>query len=256
MPQFAGMSIAELKDYLKTFEILPPEVEKELAEDRRKGVQELLTRKKKAEVARTVELKRLEKMLLWEKKLWKNGFQLVAGIDEAGRGPLAGPVVAAAVVLPRDVCITGLNDSKKLTPIKRNQLYEEIIINALAYGLGSAENREIDRLNIHQATFLAMKRAIARLHTAPEFVLVDGFKIPGLAQPQEAICGGDGLSLSIAAASVLAKVTRDKIMCNLDGLYPQYGFKKHMGYGTEEHRIALNRYGPCAAHRASFKLDY
>jgi ribonuclease HII len=178
--------------------------------------------------------------------------ELIAGVDEAGRGPLAGPVVAAAVILnPRDA-IDGLRDSKQLTAARRERLAEIIRDRALAWSLGRADADDIDRINILQATLLAMARAVAGLPMPPQHVLVDGSHCPTLLCSVEAVIGGDRRYASISAASILAKVTRDAEMVALDGHYPQYGFRRHKGYPTVEHREALRTYGPCPFHRRSF----
>lgn len=174
------------------------------------------------------------------------------GIDEAGRGPLAGSVYAAAVIFPEGVTIEGLNDSKKLSEKKRELLFEEITEKALAYAIASASPEEIDERNILGATFLAMQRAVGGLSVSPAFALVDGNRLPALSVPAEALVGGDGISASIAAASILAKVTRDRAMVEMDRLYPEYGFAKHKGYGTKLHYEMLKRYGMCPEHRRSF----
>lgn len=250
------MTLAELAALLgKTTEI-DPTLEKALLSDQRSGAVELVTRHRRSMEKRTRENLRLDNLLAMENKLWEAGFQFVSGIDEAGRGPLAGPVVAAAVILRPGTRIEHLNDSKKLTAARRKGLYEEIIVEALAYGIGSASPEEIDEINIHQASFLAMKRALERLSLTPDYLLVDGFPLPGSPYQQKAVKGGDALSMSIAAASVLAKVTRDEMMLNLHQDHPRYGFNSNMGYGTIEHRQALCRYGPCPVHRRSFRLDY
>ena len=190
---------------------------------------------------------------LWEieRNCYAGGFDLVCGIDEAGRGPLAGPVCAAAVILPRDTQIEGLNDSKKLSDAKRRSLYDIITREAYAYGVAFASEAEIDEVNILNATFLAMERAVASLGLQPDIALVDGNRRPPLGMPVQIIVGGDGLSASIAAASILAKVTRDRWMEELDGQYPQYGFAVHKGYGTKRHYAALTEFGPCPIHRRS-----
>ena len=180
------------------------------------------------------------------------GAGVICGVDEAGRGPLAGPVCAAAVILPFGLVIDGLNDSKKLTDKKRRELYDVITQSALAYGIAFADEGEIDRVNILQATFLAMGRALARLNPAPELALIDGNRAADFGVPAETIVGGDGLSANIAAASVLAKVTRDRFMEDMALRYPQYGFEIHKGYGTKRHYEALAQYGPCALHRRTF----
>ena len=181
------------------------------------------------------------------------GFATVCGVDEAGRGPLAGPVCAAAVILPQDLVIEGLNDSKKLTEKRREALYEIITREAVAYGIAFADEREIDEINILQATFLAMRRAVEQLAVRPDIVLVDGNREPNLGNlPVKTIVKGDSLSANIAAASILAKVTRDRFMLEQDAIYPQYGFAVHKGYGTKAHYAALTQYGPCPMHRQSF----
>ena len=223
-----------------------------LRDDNRKGAARLLNRFLRKKELKLLENARLEKMLAEEKILWQKGFSLIAGIDEAGRGPLAGPVVAAAVIFDPETMIEGINDSKQLSAAKREELFEEIIIRAVDYGIGSASRDEIDRINIHAASMLAMKRAVERLKTEPDYLLVDGFKIPRYPLQQKALTSGDKRSMSIAAASILAKVTRDKIMSNLHNLYPQYGFDSNKGYGTLAHRQALIECGPCSEHRVSF----
>ncbi|GIW41343.1 MAG: ribonuclease HII [Candidatus Binatia bacterium] len=187
-----------------------------------------------------------------ERRLWERGILDVAGVDEAGVGPLAGPVVAAAVLLPRDFRDREIDDSKRLGPSRRERLAEKIRENARALGIGIATVEEIDRLNVYHAALLAMRRAVEALSVRPAYLLVDGRRIPGIEIPQERIVGGDRRSFSIAAASIVAKVTRDALMREADRLYPGYGFARHMGYGTREHREALERFGPCPWHRRSF----
>ncbi len=189
---------------------------------------------------------------LYEHAAAQEGFRCICGIDEAGRGPLAGPVCAAAVVLPPDAEIDGLNDSKKLTDKKRRALYDVIAAQALAYGIAFADEKEIDEINILQAAFLAMRRAFELLGVQPDLALIDGNRAPGLPCAERTIVGGDGKSASIAAASILAKVTRDRLMENYDAQYPQYGFAVHKGYGTKRHYAALHEYGPCPIHRTTF----
>lgn len=194
-------------------------------------------------------------MTIWEfdESVREEGYPIVAGIDEAGRGPLCGPVCAAAVILPEGLVIDGLNDSKKLTEKKREELFEQITSQALAYGIGFAEVEEIEAVNILNATYLAMCRAAEQLSITPSLVLVDGNRTPkGLRFPSRTVIKGDALSASVAAASVLAKVSRDRLLLELDAQYPQYGFAKHKGYGTAAHYEALRQYGPCPAHRMSF----
>ncbi len=192
---------------------------------------------------------------LWsyERACRDEGFTTVCGIDEAGRGPLAGPVCAAAVILPQDLEIEGLNDSKKLTEKRREALYDVIVREAVAYGIAFADEKEIDKINILQATFLAMRRAAEQLSVRPSIVLVDGNREPDLGDlPVKTIVKGDSLSANIAAASILAKVTRDRFMLEQDAIYPQYGFAVHKGYGTKAHYAALTQYGACPIHRQSF----
>lgn len=183
----------------------------------------------------------------------QQGFTAVCGVDEAGRGPLAGPVCAAAVILPDGLVIDGLNDSKKLTEKKRDALFDVIKQQALAYSIAFATVEEIEENNILQATFMAMTRAVEGLRIKADFALIDGNKIPPqLTIPAQYVIGGDGISASIAAASVLAKVTRDRYMLEMDCRYPGYDFKKHKGYGTKDHREAILRLGPSPIHRLSF----
>ena len=192
---------------------------------------------------------------LWnfEHDMMNQGYEVICGVDEAGRGPLAGPVCAAAVILPKDLEIPGLNDSKKLTEKKREALYDIITEQAVAYGIAMASKQEIDEINILQATFLAMKRAVEALPVKPDFVLIDGNREPDLRDlPLKTIVKGDSRSANIAAASILAKVTRDRYMMELDQEYPMYGFAIHKGYGTQKHYEALREFDACPAHRRSF----
>ena len=191
---------------------------------------------------------------LWnyEHICYDEGFEIVCGVDEAGRGPLAGPVCAAAVVLPRDLEIEGLNDSKKLSDKRRRALFDEIIAQAVTYGIAFATEQEIDEINILQATFLAMRRALAQLSVQPSIALIDGNRETDFGLPVRTIVKGDSLSANIAAASILAKVTRDDFMLEQAKLYPEYGFDVHKGYGTKAHYEALRKYGPCPIHRRTF----
>ena len=195
-------------------------------------------------------------MDLWEieRGLAEQGYKAICGVDEAGRGPLAGPVFAAAVILPAGICIEGLNDSKKLSNKTRERLYGIITAQAVAYGIASADHSEIDKLNILNATFLAMKRAVEMLAVTPDTALIDGNRDPGLGLPCRCVVGGDGKSASIAAASILAKVSRDRLMTELASRYPEYGFDKHKGYGTRMHYDRLREFGPSDIHRVTFKL--
>ena len=191
---------------------------------------------------------------LWEleNEIYAEGFSLICGVDEAGRGPLAGPVYAAAVILPRDIVIDGLNDSKKLTEKKREALFDVITERVLSCGIASASVEEIEELNILNATFLAMNRAIAKLDPMPELALIDGNCSTGIAMPSRCIVKGDSRCADIAAASILAKVSRDRYMLTLAEKYPQYHFEQHKGYGTKLHYEALREYGPSPEHRPSF----
>ncbi|MEI6914059.1 MAG: ribonuclease HII [Armatimonadota bacterium] len=189
----------------------------------------------------------------YEREVWLGGFRLVAGIDEAGRGPLAGPVVAAAVILPSDFDPRGINDSKVLTAPQRESAYGRILANCHAIGIGVAGPEIIDQLNIYHATHFAMLLAVQDLDVQPEVCLVDGLPIKGLPMPHKAIVKGDSKSVSIAAASIIAKVTRDRLMADLDLEYPGYGFARHKGYATVEHLRALTHLGICPEHRKSFE---
>ena len=189
----------------------------------------------------------------FEKAAVNSGFSCICGVDEAGRGPLAGPVCAAAVILPEDAVIEGLDDSKKLTEKKREKLYDIIKETAVAYSVAYGTLEEIESVNILEATYLAMNRAIEGLNVKPDFALIDGNRVPrGIKIPCETIVKGDSKSMSVAAASVLAKVTRDRLMLEYDKKYPEYNFKKHKGYGTKEHTELIKQYGPCEIHRLSF----
>ena len=189
---------------------------------------------------------------LYEKEAFADGFQLVCGVDEAGRGPLAGPVCAAAVILPPELVIPGLNDSKKLTDKKRRELCSVITAEAVSYGIAFASEREIDEINILQATYRAMKQAVDGLTRPADFVYVDGNRSQGLEQPHECVVSGDAKIPSVAAASIIAKVTRDRLMRQFAEQYPQYGFEKHKGYETKAHDEALLEHGPCPIHRMTF----
>lgn len=197
---------------------------------------------------------RIENMLVYEREKAGKGFKIIGGVDEAGRGPLAGPVVAAVVVLEDEPFYVGLNDSKKLTAKKRDALYDEIMQKAKAVGVGMANEKEIDELNILQATKLAVKRAYEQVREKCEVdcLLLDALHIDGIDVPQETIIKGDAKSLSIAAASVIAKVTRDRMMVEYEGVFPGYGFAKHKGYGTAEHYAGIRELGLCPIHRLTF----
>jgi ribonuclease HII len=193
-------------------------------------------------------------MLKRERQLWDNGVSLIAGVDEAGVGPLAGPVVAAAVIFRQGISVEGVDDSKRLTPVRRLELACEVRDVAAAFAIERVEPEEIDRLNIYRATLEAMRRAVSGLGIEPEHVLVDARTIPRLSFPQEAIIKGDARCHAIAAASILAKTARDDMMERFETRYPGYGFASHKGYATEAHRDAIRRLGPCPIHRRSFTL--
>jgi ribonuclease HII len=192
-------------------------------------------------------------MLDHEREAEQNGYRSVAGVDEAGRGPLAGPVVAAAVVLPKEVSLPGLRDSKKLSPASREQWFVEIKNRSLGWGVAVVDESTIDEINILQATLLAMKQAVGQLSVRPDLLLIDGNRGIDSGIDQKTIVGGDDASISIAAASVLAKVTRDRLMDRYHQQYPEYEFSRHKGYGTRLHRERIRQYGPCPVHRKTFK---
>ena len=220
------------------------------ASDTRAGVKSLLEKYRKQEEKLSAERKRMEAMRDFERQYAHCTY--ICGIDEAGRGPLAGPVAAAAVILPKDCEILYLNDSKKLSPKRREALYDEILEKAVAAGIGLVEASRIDEINILQATYEAMRLAVGKLGIVPDVLLNDAVTIPELDLEQVPIIKGDARSVSIAAASILAKVTRDRLMTEYDNMYPQYGFAVHKGYGTAAHIEALKTYGPCPVHRNTF----
>ena len=220
------------------------------ARDERSGVKALVERARKRMEAYECELQRIEALRKYEREYAACGY--ICGIDEAGRGPLAGPVVAGAVILPADCRILYLNDSKQLSVRKREELYTVILHEAVAVGVGCVPHTRIDEINILQATYEAMREAINNLGILPDILLNDAVTIPGMAMEQVPIIKGDAKSISIAAASILAKVTRDRMMKEYDSRYPGYGFAAHKGYGTKEHIQALRQHGPCAIHRKTF----
>lgn len=199
-----------------------------------------------------IEFERLEAMLAYERAVWDSGYRYIAGIDEAGRGPLAGPVVSAAVILPERYYPEKLNDSKKISAKIRDALYERLTREVTAWGVGVCDSHEIDRVNILNATVLSMERAVQALTTQPDYLLIDALSLRNVGIAQQAIIKGDALSLSIAAASVVAKVTRDRMMLEYDEIYPGYGFAKHKGYGTAEHMENIRKLGLCPIHRITF----
>lgn len=251
MKKFVNMTVEEISRYLSE---AAPTVEdiRVLSADRRSGARRLAQRYQAHCEELRREQERLEEMLCYERAARENGFTYIAGVDEAGRGPLAGPVMAAAVILPENANLAGLNDSKKLSPQKREDLYRRITEAALAWSVGIGEVAEIEQYNILRASKLAMGRALVSLRVEPDFVLLDALELEGLPVPQLGIVGGDCLSQSIAAASIIAKVTRDRWMCEMDRVYPGYGFAEHKGYPTPHHRRAIAELGPCPMHRKSF----
>lgn len=228
-----------------------PGVLEYLSHDSRKGVQNLVVRVKRELENEQRERMRLANMWELENRLKEKGFKAIGGIDEAGRGPLAGPVVAACVILPAECHLPGLNDSKKLSPQERQKLALLIKEQATAWAVGLADHGEIDRINILQATKKAMQEAVGKMPRQPDYLLIDALRLP-LAIPQEGIIHGDSISACIAAASILAKTYRDELMDMLHELYPLYGFNEHKGYGTPRHLAALELYGACPVHRTTF----
>lgn len=220
--------------------------------DSRRGARDLAERMERRAFAEQAEATRLARLFERRRRLFETGARAVAGVDEVGMGPLAGPVVAVAIVLPARVDLPGLNDSKRLSRAARERLAASIREQAVACAAGKVQPAEIDAMNIYRAGLEAMRRAIAALGLTPDHVLVDARTIPGISSPQTAIVGGDASDGSIAAASIVAKVHRDAIMRYLDGRHPGYGFGQHMGYGTEQHLAALRRLGPSPVHRRSF----
>ncbi len=254
MIDLSKLKIKEIAAYLqknpKTADSLCPM----LAKDARSGVRKLALRIEKEQKLLLREKKRLANLFIFERKYRAKGFNLIAGVDEAGRGPLAGPVVAAAVVFSEEVFIAGVNDSKKLSADKRSLLFTEIKAKALAVGIGIVEAPQIDIINIYHASLEAMFQAVNSLTLQPDFCLSDAYMILGLPCPQLPLIKGDARSFTIAAASIIAKVTRDRIMEEADILYPQYGFRQHKGYPTKSHKEALQKYGATPLHRESFQL--
>lgn len=252
-----SMKINEIKDI---FEKTPvndiPLRAAEFKDDERAGVIKLVEKYNKKYNAYLEELKRLEEISVFEKELRNQGYRLIAGIDEVGRGPLAGPVITAAVILPENCIIEGINDSKKLSAAKREYLSEKIKEEAVAYSFGAATPEEIDDINILQATYRAMAKAIEGLKTKPDFVLADAVTIPHINVPQKGIIHGDARSISIGAASIIAKVERDSMMSAYEEVYPGYGFDRNKGYGSAEHIEALKKLGPCPIHRKSFIKNF
>ena len=245
-------TIKEIKERLATIDDLDHPLFEELILDGRAGVQAAISKRKRELQKQVDEDLRLEKMLAYEKELYTQGIHLIAGVDEVGRGPLAGPVVAAAVILPKACKIPGLNDSKKIPKSKHKEIYEAVLQNAVAIGIGIKDNQVIDQVNIYEATKLAMMESIGQLEPQPQHLLIDAMKLD-LPIPQTSIIKGDANSLSIAAASIVAKVTRDQMMEEFDREYPGYDFAQNAGYGTAKHLAGLDKLGVTPIHRRSFE---
>lgn len=251
MSEIENKTITDVKNWILSKEMLTKSEIEELANDPRAGVRAIHKQWiRKKEIAEKIRAEH-DYLLRYERSLWEGGITYIAGIDEVGRGPLAGPVIAAAVILPPDFQLLGLTDSKKLSLAKREFFYEKIKQSAVSFGIGEASPFEIDQKNIYQATKLAMMRAVANLHQVPDHLLVDAMTLETPIS-QESLIKGDANSLSIAAASVLAKVTRDRLMTHYHEQFPEYGFNSHAGYGTKEHLKALSLYGATPIHRKSF----
>ena len=246
----ARMSLEEIRGFLAAQGgNLSAQALRKLQRDPRRGVRALWdSARRRVDEERQRRL-RLDALLNFERVLWRSGLRWIAGVDEVGVGPLAGPVVAAAVVFPPEVDIDGIDDSKKLDPPTRERLAGEIRERAAGIGIGVAEVDEIDRLNVYHAALQAMRRAVEALPMAPQHVLVDARHVPGVTVPQNQFAKGDGLNYSIAAASIIAKTHRDRLMNELDERFPGYGFARHKGYATPEHQEAIRRHGPCPLHR-------
>ena len=245
-------TIKEIKELLATVKELDSPVFLELEKDTRSGVQKEISKRKKNIQVELDENLRLENMLTYEKDLYKQGLTLIAGVDEVGRGPLAGPVVAAAVILPQGCKIKGLNDSKKIPKKKHLEVFQAVQDQALSIGIGIIDNQVIDQVNIYEATKLAMKEAISQLSLQPQHLLIDAMKLD-LPISQTSIIKGDANSLSIAAASIIAKVTRDELMKDYDSQFPGYDFSANAGYGTVKHLEGIEKQGITAIHRLSFE---
>lgn len=247
------MTIKEIEDLLNTTS-LSRELLSQLKTDRRIGVVRLAERYEKRLKLREERERHWQEMNRLERRHRKEGYRYIAGVDEVGRGPLAGPVVAGAVILDETFYLPGIDDSKKLSPDIREAYYREIMDKAVATGIGIVDVAVIDEKNIYQATLLAMQEAVRKLSVRPDFLINDAVTLPQTDIAQLAVKGGDGKSASVAAASIIAKVTRDRLMQEYARRYPQYAFHKNMGYGTKEHLEALKKYGPCDIHRRSFGL--
>lgn len=248
-------SIGEIKQEFQAASVEElPEIIRRYAQDQRSGVRRLAENAEKKLAALEKEKERIEKLRVYEEKYGE--YEFICGIDEAGRGPLAGPVVAGAVILPKDCRILYINDSKQLTEKKREELYDIIVEKAVSYGVGYASPERIDEINILQATYEAMREALAKLDPCPDILLNDAVTIPGVEIRQIPIIKGDAKSITIGAASILAKVTRDRLMTEYDKVFPEYGFGGNKGYGSAAHIEALKKYGPTPIHRRSFLKNF
>lgn len=251
----SGLSVRELQDrFVNQSRPATLAVLREMRKDPRAAVRRIHQALEKKKEQERQERQRLGAMLGFERVLWRSGVRLVAGVDEAGMGPLAGPVVAAAVVFPPHVELISVDDSKRLDPETRTRLAVKIRQEAVGVGIGLAEVEEVDKMNVYHAGLCAMKRAVENLPAQPEHLLIDARTIPGLCIPQNPFCKGDGTNFSIAAASIVAKVYRDRLMEELNRCYPRYGFARHKGYSTPEHMRAIQKHGPSPAHRKSFRF--
>lgn len=244
-------TISEIKNFIHTITDEQDPMFQSLLDDERAGVQKLVAQWYKERQVEAKQLDQFKQISKYEQELRSAGFTHIAGIDEVGRGPLAGPVVAAAVILPEDFYLAGINDSKKLTEANREKYYEYIMTEAIAVGIGSVDAKEIDNVNIYEATKKAMLAAVNNLDENPDYLLIDAMKLE-TSYPSNSIIKGDAKSISIAAASIVAKVSRDRLMKQYEGKYPGYGFSRNMGYGTKEHLQGLEKIGPSPIHRKSF----
>lgn len=244
-------SISVIRQIVENGEVTEEDME-QLRKDERKGVQNILLKYERKQQKQAEQIANYQSMLHFEKQALEKGFQWIAGVDEAGRGPLAGPVVAASVILPHDFVLLGLNDSKQVTEQDRERFFTIIKEQAICYHVAIVSNEQIDRINILEATKLAMHQAITGLETQPDHVLIDAVAIPNLPMSSDIIIKGDAKSVSIAAASILAKVTRDRMMKEIHKEYPMYDFSSNMGYGTKKHMESIKNYGASPYHRKSF----
>ncbi|MDD2504349.1 MAG: ribonuclease HII [Clostridia bacterium] len=244
-------TISEVKEIIQR-ENISDSLLAAMKDDSRIGIQKLLERYYREQEDKIKIQEKSQYMLVYERKLWSKAYSFLGGIDEAGRGPLAGPVVSACVILPKELLIEGVDDSKKLSPAKREYFFDIIMEKALAVGFGIIDHNRIDKVNIYQATIESMEQAVKACSQAPDYLLLDAMRLNNIKIPQLSLIGGDGKSQSIAAASITAKVTRDRIMEGFAKIYPEYGFEKHKGYGTEEHVEAIRKHGLSPVHRQSF----